>query len=254
MERLILCGGGHVSLEVAYLASRLEFEIIVIDDRPEFANRERFPMAAQVLCRPFLEALEALGSRRDDFYVILTRGHAYDGVCLDYILRGEYAYVGMIGSRIKVAAVMEHMRNLGHPANVLAGVHSPIGLQIGAQTPAEIAVSILGEVIQERARKGPAAPPPPEEAGMLCTIVKKSGSAPRGVGTWMLVRRDGTCLGSVGGGAVEYQVKLDALALLRGGEPAARRVYDLSHAAAELGMVCGGRIEVSFENRKERDG
>ena len=89
---------------------------------------------------------------------------------------------------------------------------------------------------------------------MLCTIVKKSGSAPRGVGTWMLVRRDGTCLGSVGGGAVEYQVKLDALALLEKGEAAARRVYDLSHAAAELGMVCGGRIEVSFENRKERDG
>ena len=249
MERLILCGGGHVSLEVAYMAARLDFSIVVIDDRPEFANQDRFPMAGQVLCRPFLEALETLGSRSDDFYVILTRGHAYDGACLDQILRGDYAYVGMIGSRIKVAAVMARMRELGHPANVLAGVHSPVGLQIGAQTPAEIAVSILGEIIQERARKGPGVPPPPAERGVLCTIVKKSGSAPRGVGTWMLVHPDGSCLGTVGGGSVEYQVKLDALALMERGGKSDRRVYDLSHAAAELGMVCGGKIEVTLEYR-----
>lgn len=250
MERLILCGGGHVSLEVAYMASHLEFEVVIIDDRAEFANPERFPMAAQVLCKPFLEALDELGSRSDDYYVILTRGHAFDGDCLAKVLQGDYAYVGMIGSKIKVAAVMKRMKELGFHANVLAGVHSPVGLQIGAQTPAEIAVSILGEVIQERARKGPGTPPPPSEKGVLCTITRKSGSAPRGEGTWMLVRPDGTCVGTIGGGAVEYRAKLDALEMMKNGVERDHKLYDLSHAAAELGMVCGGKIEVDFENRK----
>ena len=250
MERLILCGGGHVSLEVAYMASHLEFEVVIIDDRAEFANPERFPMAAQVLCKPFLEALDELGSRSDDYYVILTRGHAFDGDCLAKVLQGDYAYVGMIGSKIKVDAVMKRMKELGFHANVLAGVHSPVGLQIGAQTPAEIAVSILGEVIQERARKGPGTPPPPSEKGVLCTITRKSGSAPRGEGTWMLVHPDGTCVGTIGGGAVEYRAKLDALEMMNSGVERDHKLYDLSHAAAELGMVCGGKIEVDFENRK----
>ena len=250
MARLILCGGGHVSLEVAYMASHLEFEVVIIDDRAEFANPERFPMAAQVLCKPFLEALDELGSRSDDYYVILTRGHAFDGDCLAKVLQGDYAYVGMIGSKIKVAAVMKRMKELGFHANVLAGVHSPVGLQIGAQTPAEIAVSILGEVIQERARKGPGTPPPPSEKGVLCTITRKSGSAPRGEGTWMLVHPDGTCVGTIGGGAVEYRAKLDALEMMNSGVERDHKLYDLSHAAAELGMVCGGKIEVDFENRK----
>ena len=241
MERLILCGGGHVSLEVAYMASHLEFEVVIIDDRTEFANPERFPMAAQVLCKPFLEALDELGSRSDDYYVILTRGHAFDGDCLAKVLQGDYAYVGMIGSKIKVAAVMKRMKELGFHANVLAGVHSPVGLQIGAQTPAEIAVSILGEVIQERARKGPGTPPPPSEKGVLCTITRKSGSAPRGEGTWMLVHPDGTCVGTIGGGAVEYRAKLDALEMMNSGVERDHKLYDLSHAAAELGMVCGGK-------------
>lgn len=251
MERLILCGGGHVSLETAYMAQRLEFELIVIDDRAEFASRERFPMAAQVLAMPFLEALDALGSRPTDYFVILTRGHTYDSVCLEHILRGKYAYVGMIGSRVKVAAVMERMRAAGFSQKQLETVHSPIGLPIGGQTPAEIAVSILAELIQVRSERGPEALPPPEEPGVLAVIVKKSGSAPRSAGTWMLVQPGGDTVGTIGGGAVEFQARQDALALWRSGEAEALRQYDLSHAAAELGMVCGGRIEVRFTARRD---
>ena len=107
MERLILCGGGHVSLELAHIAGRLEFELIVIDDRPEFANESRFPMARRVICAPFLEALAELGSREDDYYCLLTRGHVHDRDCLEHVLRGRYAYIGMIGSRAKVAAVKD---------------------------------------------------------------------------------------------------------------------------------------------------
>ena len=146
MERLILCGGGHVSLEVAHIARRLEFELVVIDDRPEFASRERFPMAGQVVCAPFLEALDGLGSRESDYYVILTRGHAHDRDCLEHVLRGKYAYAGMIGSRTKVAAVKAALEAAGIAREILDGVHSPIGLSIGAQTPAEIAVSIAAEL------------------------------------------------------------------------------------------------------------
>ena len=249
MDRLILCGGGHVSLELAHVASRLEFEVIVIDDRAEFANPARFPMAARVLCAPFLEALDALGSRESDYYAILTRGHAFDRECLEHVLRGKYAYVGMIGSRTKVAAVRRALEGAGFSGEILDAVHAPIGLPIGGQTPAEIAVSIAAQLVAERARRGPAATPPPPGPGVLCTIVEKHGSAPRGVGTWMLVGPGGACTGTVGGGAVEHQVKLDALALWNGGGEEAVREYDLSHAAAELGMVCGGRVKVRFRCR-----
>ena len=227
MERLILCGGGHVSLEVAHIARRLEFELVVIDDRPEFASRERFPMAGQVVCAPFLEALDGLGSRESDYYVILTRGHAHDRDCLEHVLRGKYAYAGMIGSRTKVAAVKAALEAAG------------------------IAVSIAAELVRERARRGPAAAPPAAgEPGVLCTITAKRGSAPRGVGTWMLVRPDGTVLGTIGGGAVEHLAVQEAKALWAHGGGPVRRHYDLTPGAAELGMVCGGDIDVEFEVRK----
>ena len=216
MERLILCGGGHVSLEVAHIARRLEFELVVIDDRPEFASRDRFPMD-----------------------------------CLEHVLRGKYAYAGMIGSRTKVAAVKAALEAAGIAREILDGVHSPIGLPIGAQTPAEIAVSIAAELVQERARRGPAAAPPAAgEPGVLCTITAKRGSAPRGVGTWMLVRPDGTVLGTIGGGAVEHLAVQEAKALWAHGGGPVRRHYDLTPGAAELGMVCGGDIDVEFEVRK----
>ena len=250
MERLILCGGGHVSLELAHIAARLEFEVVVIDDRPEFANDARFPMVHQVLCMPFEEALDQLGSRDTDFYAILTRGHAFDKECLAHVLRGQYAYVGMIGSRTKVAAVYKALREEGFSQEMLDGVHSPIGLSIGGQTPAEIAVSIAAQLVQVRAQRGPGAVRPPQEPGMLCTIVEKHGSAPRGVGTWMLVRPDGTCAGTIGGGQVEYQAKLHAQELWASGSQGETVEYDLSHAAAELGMVCGGRVKVEFKLRK----
>ncbi|WP_297210248.1 XdhC family protein [uncultured Flavonifractor sp.] len=251
MERLILCGGGHVSLELAHIAQRLEFELVVVDDRAEFANTRRFPMASQVLCQPFLQALDSLGSRADDYYAILTRGHAFDKECLEHILRGRYAYVGMIGSRNKVAAVRQALEAEGISREILDGIYAPIGLKLGGQTPAEIAVSIAAQLVAERARLGPDAARPPEGPGVLCTIVEKHGSAPRGVGTWMLVRPDGSCVGTIGGGAVEYQARLDALSLWQAGVAGSQREYDLSHAAAELGMVCGGRVKVDFQLRKQ---
>ena len=249
MERLILCGGGHVSLELAHMAGRLEFELIVIDDRRSLPTRP-LPHGRRVMCAPFLEALDELGSREDDYYAILTRGHAFDRDCLEHVLRGKYAYVGMIGSRTKVAAVYKALREEGFSQEMLDGVYSPIGLSIGGQTPAEIAVAIAAQLIQVRAQRGPGAVKPPEGPGVLCTIIEKHGSAPRGVGTWMLVRPDGSCAGTIGGGAVEYQARLHALELWAGRTEEKSKHYDLTHAAVELGMVCGGKIQVEFEVRR----
>lgn len=251
MERLIICGGGHVSLSLAQIGALLEFDLTIIDDRAEFASAERFPMASRVLAMPFVEALEALGSREDDYYVIVTRGHAFDRDCLAKILEGNYAYVGMIGSKTKIAAVMDSLRQSGFAQETLSGVHTPIGLKIGGQTPAEVAVSISAELVQIRSGFGPSEAPPPDGTGdVLCTIVCKTGSAPRGVGAWMLVRSDGSIQGTIGGGAVEFQAIRDARELLDQDGPVTRRTYDLTPRAADLGMVCGGVIEVEFMVRR----
>lgn len=250
MERLIICGGGHVSLALAQIGALLEFDVVVIDDREEFANSERFPMA-EALAMPFADALDALGSREDDYYAIVTRGHTFDRECLAHVLKGKYAYVGMIGSRGKVAIAMDYLQSEGVAQAVLDQVHAPIGLKIGGQTPAEVAVSIAAELVQVRAASGPAVVPAPHgEPGVLCTITRKTGSAPRGVGAWMLVRPDGSTDGTIGGGAVEFQAVKDALALLVDGGPLMRKTYDLTPNAAELGMVCGGKIDVEFTIRK----
>ncbi len=246
MERLIICGGGHVGLEVAYIGARLEFDVIVIDDREEFANQGRFPMA-QVLCRPFLQALEELGSREDDYYVLVTRGHAYDRECLEKVLGGRYAYVGMIGSKGKVKAVKEQLLQSGIAPEVLEQVHAPIGLPIGGETPAEIAVSICAQLVQERARLGTAVPAPLYAPGVLCTIVKKTGSAPRGVGAWLHVAPDGTVTGTIGGGAAEEKAIADAKDLWKSGGEGRVVLYDMSPEAKDLGMVCGGKIEVEIK-------
>lgn len=251
MERLIICGGGHVSLALAHIASILEFDITVVDDREEFANPERFPMVGQTLCMPFSRALETLGSRPDDYYVIVTRGHAFDRDCLAQVLRGQYAYAGMIGSRLKIKAVMDSLLAEGFPQEVLDAVHSPIGIRLGGQTPAEVAVSIAAELVAERARLGPAVVPAPEkDPGVLVTITRKTGSAPRGEGAWMLVRPDGSTIGTIGGGSVEFQARKDALELWGNNGGPLERTYNLSPKAAQLGMVCGGKIDVKFEVRR----
>ena len=244
MARLILCGGGHVSLELAYMASRLDFEIHVIDDRPEFANTKRFPMA-KIYQEEFESALNRLGSGPEDYFAVLTRGHAWETECVAHILGGSLAYLGMIGSKAKVAAVRARLAELGFSPEAVDRIHAPIGLKLGGQTPAEIAVSIAAQLVQVRAARGGTQGPRLAGHGMLATIVEKRGSAPRGVGAAMLVAPDGSCTGTIGGGALEFQARAAALALLRAGEEYRKQTFDLGPAAG-LGMVCGGTVTVEF--------
>ena len=149
---LHIFGGGHISLDLAWIAHRLGDEIIVVDDRKEFANRERFPMATQVRVQPFDAALKGINFGPHDDVVIVTRGHMHDLDILRQALKSSPRYVGMIGSSRKNRMIFDKLLEEGVTQERIDQVHAPIGLDIQAETPAEIAVSIVAELIQERAR------------------------------------------------------------------------------------------------------
>ena len=153
---LYLMGAGHVSRAVAQKAAGLGFRIVVMDDRPDYARPDHFPGEAEVRVVPgFERCFENTGMHDDSFIVIVTRGHLHDRAVLAQALRTPAGYIGMIGSRNKRDAVYESLSNEGFSKQDLGRVHCPIGLNIGAETPDEIAVSILAELIQVRAQMKP---------------------------------------------------------------------------------------------------
>ncbi len=155
LARVIIAGAGHVGRELVALSDRIGFATIIIDDRPEFASRERFP-AAKIIIPPvsFENCFAGLSLTDDDMIVIVTRGHEHDRSVLFQALNSSAGYIGMIGSRRKRDAIYESLRKDGVTTQDLARVHCPIGLPIGAQTPAEIAVSIVAELIALRNKQG----------------------------------------------------------------------------------------------------
>jgi len=150
---LYIFGGGHVSAQIIPLASRVGFKVEVIDDRPEFADPVKFPDAAKVHLLPFEGVLEKIPVDESSYLVIVTRGHIHDKTVLEQCLRIKARYIGMIGSRRKKAMIYEKLLEEGFTKSDLDRVHAPIGLDIGAETPEEIAVSIVAELIQVRAGK-----------------------------------------------------------------------------------------------------
>lgn len=252
---LVICGGGHIALPLCSIAKMLDFDVTVIDDRIEFANNERFPIADKVLCKEFNEALEEVNANKSSYFVIVTRGHKDDRKCLEKILKKDFFYVGMIGSKSKVAFVINNMLENGYRKEEINKVHTPIGLSIGGQTPAEIAVSIAGEIILEKNKKEASNIEEStlnsicnrKEPMVLATIIEKHGSSPRGVGTKMLIYENKEFIGTIGGGSIENAVYEKALELIKNKESFVGE-YDLSNSAAsKLGMACGGTLKVLFE-------
>jgi len=145
--RLLLFGAGHVGEEVAAAAARLGLAVHVIDDRAEWANRERFPAAVQILVAPFDQAVEQLGIRHTDRIVIVTRGHTHDQAVLERCAGKGAAYLGMIGSGRKVALALEQLGQAGMAPETIAEIRAPIGLDLGGRSPAEIAISVVSEMI-----------------------------------------------------------------------------------------------------------
>ncbi len=147
---LLLVGAGHIGRALARAAARLDFDITVLDDRAEFATRERFPDARALLVGDLAASIASLAPRPDRFIVLTTRSHAHDLAALRAALAIPHAYLGMLGSRRKVETLSASLRKQGVTGEALARIHTPVGLSIGAITPDEIAVSIAAQLVQAR--------------------------------------------------------------------------------------------------------
>lgn len=153
--RVLIFGAGHVSQALAALLPALELDYIVVDDRPEFAKEELFPAARQVLCCPMQGAVEKLSPKPEDLMVVVTRGHAHDYEVVCQALNSPVEYIGLMGSRRKVALMQKRWLEDGFTTQQLERISTPIGLDIGAETPAEIAISIAAQLIQVQAQRRP---------------------------------------------------------------------------------------------------
>jgi xanthine dehydrogenase accessory factor len=150
---LYIFGGGHVSQQIAPLAKRVHFKVVVIDDREMFANKERFPDADEIMVSEFERCFEHLSIDESSYIVIVTRGHLYDGFVLEQAVKTKAAYVGMIGSKKKIRILFDDLRDKGISKEILDRVYAPIGIDIDSETPEEIAVSIVAQLIKVRSQR-----------------------------------------------------------------------------------------------------
>ncbi len=268
-DRLILLGGGHIAQPLCAMAAMLDFSVAVVDDRPAFANAERFPQADRVICDAFPAAIRTLSIRPTDYVCCITRGHRWDGDCLRQILQGPMPYyLGMIGSSRRVAGLLGLLAEEGFDTARLSEIRAPIGLPIGALTPAEIAVSICAQLVARRRE------PRSGQEGILLhqtntdhemlrqlaegdgprallLVLSTTGSTPVKSGAMMAIDGSGQSWGTIGGGCSEAAVMTRARRLLGTGESCVVTV-DMSNDVAESeGMVCGGTMRVLLEDVPE---
>ncbi|NYB75134.1 XdhC family protein [Sedimentibacter hydroxybenzoicus DSM 7310] len=256
---VVICGAGHISMPLIKMCKMLALPVTVIDDRITFTNNARREGADKVICESFVDALRKVEGDTGTFFIIVTRGHRYDQECLQSIIQKENAYIGMIGSKLRVKKVLEYLESEGTPKEKLDAVYTPIGLKIGAETPAEIAVSIMAQVIEVKNKKAGAGTYPEELRNCLfsekhrdipkslVTLVSRKGSAPREVGTKMIILKDGNTEGTIGGGCVEANIRQTALSCMDNMESRLVKVDMTGIEAEEEGMVCGGIVELFVE-------
>jgi len=151
---LFIFGAGHISLSISKIAKIVGFKVIVVDDRAELANAERFPEVDQLFAENFSEVFSKLKVNRSSYIVIVTRGHKFDEKVLEWAIKSEACYLGMIGSKKKNNTIFSNLQSKGVSKKLLETVHAPIGLEIHAETPEEIAVSIMAEIIKVRRKSG----------------------------------------------------------------------------------------------------
>ncbi|MDD5986207.1 MAG: XdhC family protein [Eubacteriales bacterium] len=271
-ERLIVLGGGHISLSLCEFAAQCGFEVHVCDDRPAFANTQRFPHAAEVICDSFENAIRDLKITSCDYVVIVTRGHTHDADCLRVLLPGTFpAYLGLIGSRRRVGGLFDMLEEEGLPRELMDRICTPIGLSIGAVTPEEISISILAELIAWKRQPAQntwgqrftnASDLEPEIIDFLAedhrpkaivTIIKTKGSTPREAGAKMSIDQQGHITGSIGGGCSEGAVIRDAIDIIGSGRYTTAWIDLRGEVAASDGMVCGGLMQVLIEDGTEND-
>ena len=256
-RRLVICGAGHVAISVIRLGVMLNYEVTVIDDREFFTQKAKDAGAHRVICGSFHETLDKLEGDFSTAFIVMTREHRYDVDCLRLILKKPFAYIGMMGSRSRSGQIRQLLTQEGLDAGIVQKVHMPIGLPIGSRTPEEIAVSVMAEVISvmNTADCGEGFPPGMLKeltalettasrsvpTAVLAMIVEKRQEAPRKPGTKMLVKKDGSFLGTIGGGTAEALILENAGKMLREGQ---RECRLLSIVLEKGAMYCGGEIEV----------
>lgn len=251
----VVCGAGFVASALIRILRMTGYRIVVLEDRPSFGEEARKAGADRVLIGPFAESLRSLPDDPDVSYIVMTRGHRFDMDCLDVILRRPFRYAGMMSSHMRAAHAREEMIARGVSPEAYDRLHSPIGLPIGAATPAEIAVSVAAELIAQPKRPGDGDEPAVLDAlradgeRTLAMIVRRRGPSPRSTGTKMIVFRDGTASGTIGGGCFEAEVKRRALQRMQLGltEPEVMTVDLRPDAEENAGMACGGVIDVLLE-------
>ena len=245
---LILFGAGHVGKALFHLARLQDIDITVIDSRDEILKQEDFPNAE--LIKVDYSNMDALKLNvYNPYFCIFTHGHFGDKACLEWCLKQKTEYIGMIGSKGKVKTTFEKLLKEGYTEEQLAKVHAPIGITIGGDTPQEIAVSIMAEIIQTYSSKPNRSVMDIEllkvlskKEGVLCRIISKKGSAPRQIGTSMFVTKE-KVYATVGGGALEKRGIEEALNLK---ENVMLKEYILN-PQGDLNMICGGDEEILFQ-------
>lgn len=148
--RLVIAGGGHVGLALARQGALLDMDVTVIEDRAEFAARDRFPAPIEVMHAEMTEALRTMAIGWNSFVIIATRGHKLDAQCLRAAIELPSRYIGLLGSRRKTILIARMLRDEGISEDRLRAVHAPVGLDLGGRTPAEIGLAVLAEITQER--------------------------------------------------------------------------------------------------------
>lgn len=265
-KHLIICGGGHVANAVLLMAKLLDIQVTVLEDRKEFAAEAVQAGAERVIWADFAEGLRQIELDESAYVLVMTRGHCHDRECLRYLLTCEYGYLGLLGSGKRGKRLKEELEAEGYSKEKLDKIYTPVGLKIYAETPGEIAVSILAEIIRLKnsSCKVPAYEKPLEEylfgemlaegqkrkrRAVLATIIEKQGSVPRGVGTKMIQFEDGSTLGTVGGGFLEAEVMRRARICMQedSGNLQVQTITISSEKSAEEGMFCGGTATVILE-------
>lgn len=253
--RLIICGAGHVALSCLRMAKLLGMNVTVLEDREEYAKQAEEAGADLVVCKPFREAIRELENTDNCKYLVMTRAHKMDQDCLEEIFRKPYSYVGMLGSPKKIAALRNNLVQAGIEEAHFEKLHSPVGLDIGAKTPAEIGVSVMAELIQlqnsgkeeassySREMLGRQALHP--AAGILCTLVDNGGGSPRNPGTKMLVYSSDDRIGTIGGGVLEGTAIREAVKMLEEGME--RKIIHSGVDGNDSGMACCRNAEVLLE-------
>ena len=262
-ERLILLGCGNIGQELCRYAADLGFTVTAVDERPAFANRTLMPDAAEILCSDFPDAIRRLQITERDYVCVITRGHRFDADCLREILPGAYPrYLGMIGSKRRVALLMKQLESEGFGPDALKRIHAPIGISINALTVKEIAISIVAELIQCRRagldRRSRETRLTAEDIDLrllefltcddvpkaLLLVYETSGSTPVKSGAMMAADKVGRTVGTIGGGCGEGAVLKDAYRIIGSGTQCTVTVDMSNDIAEEEGMVCGGEMKV----------